>query len=155
MKKTFLLIEVLVAIALVTLCLVPLIQRPLQSYRTEKALLFEMEGERLAEWTFSEVKEKFLKNEIPWSRIPRPGMVSQPISLPKATISLPGQKDMIVERTFTMKCGKRGEKTSGQGDCYRLLRIEITFTPQLSKKKRGTYGYRLLVRQVQSLERER
>ena len=58
-KRTFLLIEVLIAISVATICLIPLIQSPISIYRAEIRLLEEMEKDRLADWTFSEIKKRF------------------------------------------------------------------------------------------------
>lgn len=151
-KHTFLLLEILIAILLVSLCLIPLIQSPIQSYRAEMKLLEEMEGERLAEWSFSEVKDKLLKNEIPWDKIPSLTEKSAPIDLPPITIQIPGSKPKKIERSFVLRCGKKGEKEGLKGEIYRMMHVDIMFTPRLSQKKqkkdKRDYSYRLMVRKL-------
>ena len=151
-KRTFLLLEILIAIFIVSLCLIPLIQAPIRSYRAEMRLLEEMEGERLADWTFSEIKEKLLKNEIPWEKLPGTEVKSAPFSLPSATIQIFGAKTKKIERTFTLKCGKIGERTGKNGEVYRMFTVAIDFEPRLSQRKRdkrrGDYTYRLQARKL-------
>ena len=59
-KRPFILLEVLVALTLVALCAIALISTPIRIYRSEMRLLEEGEGELLADWTFSEIKEQLL-----------------------------------------------------------------------------------------------
>lgn len=154
MKRPFLLLEVLIALFIVSLCLAPLIQRPIQAYLQEKALLIDIEVERLADWTFAEVKEKCIKNEIPWSKIPYPGTSSPPLPLPPIALNLPGKDPIFLERWVSFRCGKQGEKTSQKGECFRLLRVDITFSSPHLKKGKRSFFHRLLIRH-QSLESDR
>ncbi len=149
-KKPFLLLEILIAILLVSICLVPLIHSPLQSYRAEKRLLEEMEGERLADWSFSEIKEKLLRNEIPWEKLPKAGGQTGPFPLPPAPIEIPGSQPKKIERTYFLSCAKRGEKEGLQGEILRILKVDIAFEPRLSqrKKRKSDYSYRLIVRKI-------
>lgn len=153
-KKTFLLLEVLIAIFIVSMCLVPLIQNPIQSFRAELRLLEEMEGERLADWTFSEIKEKLLKNEIPWEKLPAQGIKTSPFTLPCASIFISNGKSKKIERSFTLECGKRGEKEGFGGETYRIIKANVSFKPPLSKKNQ--YLFSIMVRKIpkNSLDRK-
>ena len=116
-------------------------------------LLEEMEGERLAEWSFSEVKEKLLNHEIPWSKLPSCGEKTQAFQLPSMTIEIPGALPKKIERSFSLRCHKNGEKEGLKGEIYRMLHIDIYFTPRLSQKKkkakgRSDYSYRLVVQKL-------
>lgn len=148
-KKTFLLLEILIAILLVSICLIPLVQSPILSYRAEMSLIEEMEGERIAEWTFSEIKDKLLNHEIPWEKLPTLDNKTSLISLPPMTIDIPGAKLKKIERAFVLRCNKKGEKEGVNGEIYRMLHVDIYFTPKLTQKKKakGTsdYSYRLMV----------
>ncbi len=117
-------------------------------------LLEEMEGERLAEWSFSEIKEKLINHEIPWSKLPSCDEKTPPFSLPSMTIEIPGCKPKKIERSFVLKCHKNGEKIGPQNEIYRMLYVEIRFNPKLSgethkkkkpKKGKGHYSYRMIV----------
>ncbi len=147
-KKTFLLFEILIALLLVSICLTALIERPIQGYISEWKLCKEIEGERLANLAFCEIKEKLLKNEIPWDKIPSPGQMSAPFLLPPIILNLPSHKPITIERSFILRCKKKGEKTNAN-ECYRLLNVEVFFNPKLSQKRisknKGHYSYRVLV----------
>lgn len=150
MKRSFLLFEVLIAIFLVSLCLIPLIRSPIKNYRYELKLLEEMEGERWAEWSFSEIKEKLLNNDIPWEKIPAPGTASPKISLPPITLQLPGLPPKTIQRSFSLRCTKKSEKETKDKEIYRLLRIDLYFNPRLSQKKHNKqkqdYSFRIMVK---------
>jgi hypothetical protein len=115
----------------------------------ECRFLKEIEGERVSLLTFSEIKEKLLKNEIPWSQIPLPGKKSKEIPLSSFLLDIPNQNPISIERSFVLRCKKKGEKTTSEGDIYRHLQVEIFFHPKLSQKKRkpylGDYSYSLIV----------
>ena len=57
-KRSFILIEVLIAFFLIAICAVPLVKYPLQFYRTEMKQLERMELERLAYLEFFRGKRK-------------------------------------------------------------------------------------------------
>lgn len=145
--------EILIAILLVSICLIPLVQSPILSYRAEMRLLEEMEGERLAEITFSEVKDKLLNTQIPWEKLPGLDSKTPVFSLPSLSIEIPGAKQKKIERSFVLRCNKKGEKTSPNGEIYRMLHVDISFTPKLTQKKKAKgysdYSYRLMVRKIQ------
>ncbi len=152
-KRSFLLPEVLIAIFLTSLCLIPLIRSPIESYRTEVELLEEMERERLAEWSFSEIKEKLLTHEIPWEKLPTKGNLTAPIPLSPITIQIPGLQSKTVNRSFVLKCRETGEKEGPQGEIYRMLYVDLLFDPPLpnTKRKNPHYSYRTLVQKKSTL----
>ncbi len=133
-KRTFLLLEVLIALFLVSLCIVPLIRQPLQMFKNELEKLEMVEKERLADWTFSEIKEMFLKNEIPWEKIPPLNQKTDPIPMLDRKLHLPGCKEKKIPCFFTL--WTRGAKDGASGEEYRQIYIDI----YLGKQK---YQYRL------------
>jgi len=145
-KRSFLLFEILIAFLLVALCAVPLVSQPLKMFRSEIKFFEQLERERLADWTFSEIKEILLKNEIPWEKIPAKGGKTPSFSLPSAATSIPGMSPKQVNRTFTLHC--KGEKEGLHDEIYRLLYVEITFSPPLSKK--NSYTFRTTVQKLPS-----
>ena len=129
------LLEILIALILVMVCAVPLIVEPIYLYRSELKLLEEVEGERLADWTFLEIKEKLLKNEIPWKALPSHKGRSISYSLDAAPIQIPGRSKKIIKRRFTLKCQR--EKEGPKGEIYRIFDVKIYFDPRLSSRKMG------------------
>jgi len=145
-KKTpFLLLEVFIALSLVLLCAFPLIVQPIRAYRTEMKSLEEAEGERLADWTFSEIKEQLLKNKLPWEKLPAQNETAGPFPLEPGTIQVPGREPKRIGRSFSL-FGK-GERQGTGGETYRMLYVKIEFSPELSRKKKG-YSYRLPVQRI-------
>lgn len=138
-KKPFLLLEVLVAFVLLTICLVPLVKQPLLLYKKERACLEEMEWERLADWTFTEVKELLLKNEIDWEKIPKPLKTSANFPLPPKTICLPGYDPKEIERHFQLYT--YGEKQGLENQTYRQLKVTVFL-------KTKSYEFRLPIQRI-------
>ena len=121
-KKNFLLIEILIAFALVSLCMVPLVSGPLKLHKLQTVQLIKMEKERLAEWTFCEIKEMFLKNEIPWSTIPPRGEKSMIMSISDGKVEIPGLEPRKITRKFFLT--KRGEK-EGSSQIVRSVGVYV------------------------------
>lgn len=147
---------------LVILCALPLILEPLKLYRTEMKLLDEIEGERLADWTFSEIKEKLLKNEIPWKNLPSKKGAFTTHILSAASLQIPGRSNKkIVQRKFSLKY-RRG-KEGLHGETYRIFDVNIYFEPRLSTRKKkkskktgeefSDYRFKLTVRQMPKIDR--
>ncbi|HSX37703.1 MAG TPA: hypothetical protein VLE95_02605 [Chlamydiales bacterium] len=143
--RPFLLLEVLLALSLVILCAIPLILQPIRAYQSEIVLLEEIERDRLADWTFSEIEELMLKNAIPFEKIPKHHLTTGPFSLNPITIQLPGRTPKKIDRSYTL-FGK-GEKQGMEEEHYRMVYVKIQFKPELSKKPK-IYTYRIAVKQV-------
>lgn len=139
-KRAFLLLEILIAFSLVALCIVPLVTQPLKLYKEEIAYLEKMEMERLADWTFTEVKEILLKNEIPWKKIPGKHEHSASFSLPPATIEVPGIGSKSVKRSFYLS--GRGEKIGLKDEVFRQLGVYILLNGQ-------KYSFRLPIQKIE------
>lgn len=131
--------EILIALCIVTLCIFPLVSNPWKWTGREIRKLEELELERIADWTFTEIHEMFLKNAIAWEQIPEGNKTSPPFPLEDATISLPGIKDKKVARAFALKT--QGWKDGDGGRKIRQIYVHI----YLNKKN---YTYRLPVQKV-------
>lgn len=64
-KKTFILLELLIAFSLVAFSIVPFIRFPLHQIKKETDFLFRMELERIVNNTFCHMMETILQKEIP------------------------------------------------------------------------------------------
>lgn len=138
-KRQFILLEVVIGLALTLACIAPFITHSVSLYRGEIARLESIEKERLADWTFTEIKEMLLKNEIPWERIPLFNKTSDPFPLPPVTLQIPGGKSRVIERSF--KIYTKGKKPGQQQQEFRHLYIYIF----LNKEK---YDFRLPVQKI-------
>jgi hypothetical protein len=135
-KRSFLLLEVLIALLFVSLCIAPMMQAPLAVFKKERKNLEQMEKERLADWSFSEVKERLLKNEIPWEKIPKQYEETGPFPLPDVKIELPGYKPKTIKRIFTLY--GQGKKEGKGGQDLRQLYVRIFLDGEKEK-----YEFRL------------
>lgn len=87
-KRPFVLIEVLIAVALLTLCAIPLIADPLFAHRKMAKKLFELEQEREAEKIYFAVLQK----ELSMKNITREQNVITPLNSVEITIDGLGKK---------------------------------------------------------------
>jgi hypothetical protein len=128
-KRNFLLLEVLIALSLLTICLVPLVKQPLKLYKKEIEHLEDLELERVADWTFMEVKEMFLKGEISWNRLPdHIWGETQAFALSPTQIQIPGCQPKTFKRSFTLIT--RGEKVGKNDEIYRQIYVKIFLNKQ-------------------------
>jgi arsenate reductase-like glutaredoxin family protein len=139
-KRNFLLLEVLIAFSLITICAIPLIKQPLKFYREEIAKLEQIEKERIADWTFTEIKEILLKNEIPWKKLPDKGETTSPFHLPPSQIQIFGKTPKMIKRSFVLT--GRGEKQGLNSEVYRQLGVYVFLNDE-------KYTYRIPVQKLQ------
>ncbi|HLB53146.1 MAG TPA: hypothetical protein VJK48_05510 [Chlamydiales bacterium] len=131
----------MIALALAMICAVPLLTKPIRIFRSEIKFIEEGERERLADWTFSEIKaELFIKSDF--HHLPSLHETMGPIQLPPISIELPKLSPRVVNRSYVLYC--KGEKESKEGKSFRLFYVKIHFTPDLWGKKK-IYEYRLAV----------
>lgn len=143
-RRSFLLLEVLIAFLILTVCLIPLIKTPLLFYRSEVEQLEKIERENLADWTFSEIKEGLYLGRIPWRELPGKEMGVVDFFLPEAKIKLL-DSEKVIGRTFSLKCMK--EKVDVES-LYRIYQVKIHFTPALRDTKSHSYSYQIIVRKI-------
>lgn len=122
-KRSFILLEILIAFMLLAICAIPLVHQPIWFFNKEIESFEILEKERLADWTFTEIKELFLKNEIKWEKIPKHRETSPSFPLPPAYLQIPGHKPKRIERSFTLY--GQGEKLGKQNEEYRMIYVTI------------------------------
>lgn len=140
-RRPFILLEVLLAIAVVAIFAAPLMRLPIRHYQVQIRRLEAFEYQRIADWTFSEIKEFLLKEAIPWEQLPSKGQ-SLTQTLPDSKLIVPRLKSRAIHRSFTLIC--KGEKEGPHGELFRLYRIEVGIDQKV-------FRYRLI---VQRLKRE-
>jgi hypothetical protein len=139
-KRSFVLLEIIIAFSLVGLCIVPLVRQPLKLYQNEMQFLEKMELERLADWTFTEIKERLLKNEIPWGELPRgKKQRTAPYPLPPVKIEIPSCKTKEVKRNFVLE--GRGEKKGSKNQDILQIGVFVYLNEQ-------EYEFRLPIQKV-------
>lgn len=143
-KRPSLLLEILMACTLLTLCVSPLIRKPVELYLTQMKALQDVEKERLADLSFAELKWELLQNEIPWKDLPAKKSQAKIFPLPDAVLQIPYSANKPIKRRAIFKCRK--EKLSSKGEIVRLLELEIQFEPFEEKKKNRAYVYQVVLK---------
>lgn len=144
-KRSFLLLEVLIAFTLLGLFMPMLMRLPLNHYKEQIKCLEQFERQRLADWTFSEVKELLLKHTIPWNQLPNRKDSPLRRKLTPARIAIPDLFSKELSRSLQLKCVK--EKIGPQGQLFRLYEAEIS----LGEEKETTpFTYRLFIQKLSS-----
>lgn len=140
-KRSFVLLEILIACTLLTLCIAPLMRKPVELYRTQMQALQAIEKQRLADLAYADVKVLLLNNQIRWEHLPTKSDVEREYPLPPAIVQIPYCDPAPLERKFTLKC--KGEKVGMKGETVRIYIVEILFPP--TKKGSPRYIYRTIV----------
>ena len=68
-ERCFQLLEVIVAMSLVTLCILPIIHPHIHIYQEEHKALRSLEADHLATLIFADIAKKLYNNEIDWVQI--------------------------------------------------------------------------------------
>lgn len=137
-KRPTALLEILIALSLIILALAPLIRQPIQLQMAEKQRLLQIEANRIIAWTYSEIREKFLKGDFRWEQIPAFQEKSKVYELPLAPLSI--ATNQTIDRSFYLKTLEEKEH---QGKISRLIAIHF----QLKDRKKSLLEatYRLIV----------
>jgi hypothetical protein len=129
-KNNFLLLEILIAISLISICSIPLSRIPLSFLRNELKTLETIECERIAENTFCEISQNLLKEKQPWNKIVNEQKKANLIKLKPLELCIDNFYTKEVKRYC--KLWKK-EKTTPTGT-YRLIKIRIFLFPKGWKK---------------------
>ncbi len=122
-KRPFLLLEVLIAVSLLIVFAPLLMRLPIHHYKSQIHHFEELEKQRIADWTYSEIKEKLFKQTITWKMLPERGKDPKNFPLPNASLQLPGLKSKPLQRSFAFKC--KSEKEGKQEEIFRLYELTI------------------------------
>jgi hypothetical protein len=99
-KRSFLLLELLIALFLVVTCALPLARIPIRALQKEFQSASAMEMHRLADLAFAEIKEKVYRHEIPWEQIV------------KKTVVMNDSKELAQQPFYSKKITRVGTLTS-------------------------------------------
>ena len=117
--------EVLIAIALLSIFAPWLMTLPARHYQLQIQRFESQEKQRIADWSYSEIKELLLQHSIPWERLPEFKKPAVTFYLPDAQLYLPGLSSKTLKRSFTLRCKR--EKEGKQSEIYRLYELILSF----------------------------
>ena len=130
-RRPIVLLEVMIALTLVILLVLPWVRAPIKLYRLEMEQLAQIENQRTADWIASEIKESLYNKEILWEKLPGN----------RSSVDCPIKK---VGCSCRLIC--RRETVTKQGTLQRLLEIRISFPSK--KPKKQTCSYLMIVRKI-------
>ena len=132
-KRPFILLEVLIALALISLFAIPLVRAPLETIHEETKTLCKLELERNANIAFADVKELFYTQALPWDSF----LGEKPLIRPLGTQTI-GTRTF--EKTARIRVSK--EKVIRGGQTMRKLGVTLTFA---SPGLKQDFGYIMVV----------
>lgn len=121
-KRPTVLLEILIALTLIILVLVPLIRQPIQLHIAEKERIKRIEANRITAWTYTEIREKFLKGEFRWEQIPALKIESKIYELPSVPLLVPPVANETITRKFTLETIEEKEH---EGKISRLVAVHL------------------------------
>lgn len=126
-KKTFVLLEILIAFALVSISILPFLRFPYATMKKELDLLFEMELQKKGQNCLVEMTQEFLEKKLPSSLFFDEEKQQEPVRHETITIQL----GKGIERKFEEKVYVQFEKQKKGADqtLYSLGIIRIDYLP--------------------------
>ncbi|NGX34531.1 MAG: hypothetical protein K1060chlam1_00884 [Candidatus Anoxychlamydiales bacterium] len=139
-KRSFLLIEVIIAFALITLLIVPLIRNPIYFFRSQIKSLEKLECERIADLTFLDLKLGIYGKKIPTKNLETSKKATKHVTLDPYYLETFNKKE--IKRSYKLY-SRRKEKQTLNNEKYKLLNIRIFLKP-IDQTKKYEYEYKML-----------
>lgn len=130
-KRSFLLLELLISLALIALCFFPLIKPHTLMRKADISYLEEIQLERVAQAAFCHIKERLYENRVhQWENLCRQdeGKLDEPFFI---SLETAGEKQLTCH--YTTQCLDKVNKRS-QNKMGLLIEISMHFSPTLTKK---------------------
>ena len=99
-KKSYLLLEIVIAFTLFASCAIPLIQQPFRLLQKEKKMIEEIEIERLASLAFAETYLKLSRQEWSWAELER--SKENPILISEIKERINFTKELKIESEYSI-----------------------------------------------------
>jgi len=139
-KRYFLLIEILIAFAIISLFTIPLIRNPIYFCKSQIISLEKIECERIAELTFLDLKLALMKKEMNLHNISKYEKEAQKIPLSSCYIETLKNKE--VKRFY--KIYSKKEKKTINNQVFKLVNVKIYLKP-VTLKKQYSYKYKIVI----------
>ena len=146
-KRSFFLIEVLIALFFISICLIPFVEQPISLFRQEIQKIEELELELLANQSFATIAQQLYANSIPWEKIPIKGEKYLVVPLSKENLQIKKTNKIVTRQAYVKT---ESEKISKQERLpYRLITVNIELSYyQNGKKKIKKYPYHVLAKKI-------
>ncbi len=144
-KKTFLLLELLIGLFLLSTCALPLVHLPMQTLQEAVKSAWRIQMHHYADLAFAEIKEKVYTRQVEWDEMTAPRAQKNLILDDEVAYCLP----VTGRRTFCRKGYLHSVgKKNNEGKEFRLVTCTIAFQTKdrlrlfkLRKRKRDTVSY--------------
>ncbi len=123
--RSFLLLELLIAITLIGTLALPVVNFPLQALREEIKSIYRIETQRLADKTFAEFKADLYSQKIRWEDLAQPRKNKVKILDDLIQLSL----EPLSPRKFKRKATVHSCLREQEGQQWRLVTFYVTFAP--------------------------
>lgn len=129
-KRSFLLIELLISLALVACCLFPLIKPHVSIHKSERKALEQMQIEMHVERAFCLLKQYLYEQKITWKQLQKNEGVGGELGLKNVEVFIKEKESRPFICTYHLQMPKDGSayKKSPRRDVC-ILNVEFTFTP--------------------------
>ncbi len=124
-KQTFLLLELLIALSLFSLCVIPLVELPFTALSSEIKNCQRMQLQRLADLTFVEIEAQLFQNQISWDNLSCKRHEKTELVKDIQPVQLKGIGKRNFERTYSIWTSRRKEGKNQEQ--HRLLTIELAY----------------------------
>lgn len=121
-KKPAVLLEVIIALSLLVLVMTPLVRGPILFHRATIERIEKIEADRIAAWTFTEIREKLLNQEFRWEQLPPMKEKGKKFELPTVVLDIPSASSKSFQRNFSFTTLKEKEH---EGKVSRLISVSI------------------------------
>lgn len=135
-KRTFLLLEVLIAFLLVVLCAIPLIAPHVTIFRDQNAFLDRIELDYAINEEYAKIIEQLYRQNIPWENI----ATSAKVKIEKYTLKASDGHPLPFEGHYTLSVPKK-KPSEDKPFTVNLLKLSYKIKPQKSDGKEISYEY--------------
>jgi hypothetical protein len=152
-SRSFLLLEMLIALTLVMLCIMPFINVPFRIVQDELLAIERIELQHISDNAFAHIKQLIYLKDIPWQQICQ-AKESKVLVLEEKVV-LPFKE--LAEKKIQMNCFlySSGKKSDNEQE-HRLVTVEVYFEKPKAKflffpnkkKKKIKFTYQLLIKSV-------
>ncbi|MBJ7449212.1 MAG: type II secretion system protein [Parachlamydiales bacterium] len=147
-KRYFVLLELLIALSIVTLCLVPLIAPQVKMTTQIMSWIEKKQLDRLADIAYAEVLEQLYENgdekksdRILWEQLSKNGAIFKREWPEPVVINYPKNRTAWVKRSYSIATVDEKNKASNDG----FKRIMITIYFHMPSGKSSYYEYPLII----------
>lgn len=154
-KRSFILLEILIAISLISICIIPLIRNPIYFYKKEIKCLEKLERTRIKKEALLEIQEMLFKNHINWDdfaeKSRKKALIKKFEQPKKIEIKDFAKKEIeIYYRIWTKK-----EKFLGNDSFCRKVAIQISLDNRFKKSNYCSNCYRKNIKNIKNTDKKK